>query len=215
VTNTGGDVPDDPALRFERLYADSVTALLGFCLRRCDSREDAADLVAEVFLVAWRRIEQIPGGEEARLWLFGVAHRLLANQQRAQRRQRNLGARLARHLGEAGAPDPASLVDRREEAEPVRAALATLSPQDGALLTLVAWEGLSPAEAARVVGLSAGTVRVRLHRARGRLRTALAALEPEHPPGVPARARHVAAGSDAARALVPLSESVPTGIKEG
>lgn len=212
-------MPDDPALRFERLYADSVTALLGFSLRRCDSREDAADLVAEVFLVAWRRIEEIPDGEDARLWLFGVAHRLLANQQRALRRQRNLGARLARHLSEAGAPDPATVLDRHEAGQPVRDALATLAPQDGALLTLVVWEGLSPTEAARVLGLSAGTVRVRLYRARGRLRTALAALEPEHPPGVPAQPQaqaHLgAAGSDAARALVPLSPNVPTGIKEG
>ncbi|HET9171850.1 MAG TPA: RNA polymerase sigma factor [Actinospica sp.] len=190
-------MPDDPASRFERLYADSVTALLGFCLRRCESREDAADLVSEVFLVAWRRIEEIPEGDEARLWLFGVAHRLLANQERASRRQRNLGARLERYLDEVDAPDPAAVLDRHEAGRPVREALATLAPQDGALLTLVAWEGLSPTEAGRVVGLSAGTARVRLFRARGRLRAALAA-------------------SDADPDLVPTSrtQSVPTGIKE-
>jgi len=207
---------DDPASRFERLYADSVTALLGFCLRRCDSREDAADLVAEVFLVAWRRIEQVPGGEDARLWLFGVAHRLLANQQRALRRERNLGARLARYLSEVGAPDPAVVFDRYEAGQPVRDALAQLTPQDSMLLTLVVWEGLSPAEAARVVGLSAGTVRVRLHRARGRLRTALAAPEPDRSliSGL-THAHHGAAGSDAAGALLPLSQTVTTGIKEG
>ena len=215
VTNIGDDAPDDPALRFERLYADSVTALLGFCLRRCDTREDAADLVAEVFLVAWRRIEQIPGGDDARLWLFGVAHRLLANQQRALRRERNLGARLARYLSETSAPDPATLLDRHEAGQLVRDALATLTPQDSALLSLVVWEELSPAEAARVVGLSAGTVRVRLYRARGRLRTALAALESEKSPSHLTQAHLGAAGSDAACALVPLSQRVSTGIKEG
>jgi RNA polymerase sigma-70 factor (ECF subfamily) len=141
VTNSGGDVPGGPTERFERLYADSVTALLGFCLRRCDSREDAADLVAEVFLVAWRRIEQVPRGDEARLWLFGVAHRLLANQQRALRRERNLGARLAQYLNEVSAPDPAVLLDRHEDGQRVRSALATLAPQDSALLALVVSNG--------------------------------------------------------------------------
>jgi RNA polymerase sigma-70 factor (ECF subfamily) len=202
-------VPDDPALRFERLYADSVNALLGFSLRRCDSREDAADLVAEVFMVAWRRIGEIPDGDDARLWLFGVAHRLLANQQRALRRERNLGARLARYLSEVMAPDPAALLDRHEAGRPVRDALATLTPQDSALLTLVVWEGLSPAEAARVVGLSAGTVRVRLYRARGRLRTALAAQgsAPDHD--------HVPDPGPGGLTLAPISQRVPTGIKEG
>lgn len=212
-------MPDSPAARFEQLYAESVDALLGFCLRRCATREDAADLVAEVFLVAWRRIGQVPAGDDARLWLFGVAHRLLANQQRALRRQRNLGARLAQYLKETSAPDPAALFDRHEAGQLVREALATLTPEDSALLTLAVWEELSPAEVARVVGLSAGTVRVRLFRARVRLRaalTALAVVESDPPPGGPPRtSRRAPESGDGA--ILPLPQNVPTGIgiKEG
>jgi RNA polymerase sigma-70 factor (ECF subfamily) len=87
--NTRDGTADDLGAAFERLYAESLPALLGFCLRRCETREDAADLVAEVFLVAWRRFAELPEGEGARLWLFAVAHRLLANQERALRRRRN------------------------------------------------------------------------------------------------------------------------------
>ncbi|MBS2965871.1 RNA polymerase sigma factor [Actinocrinis puniceicyclus] len=177
MTNTGDDVPDDAVTRFEHLYAESLSALFGFCIRRCESREDAADLVAEVYLVAWRRIARMPHGQEARLWLFAVAHRLLANQERALRRQRNLGARLAQHCADSHAPDPAEFLDRREAARVLHDALATLSPQDSALITLTAWEGLSVADAGRVIGLTAGAARVRLHRARGRLRRALTAAQ--------------------------------------
>lgn len=173
MTNTHDGTTDDPGPAFERLYAESLPALLGFCLRRCETREDAADLVAEVFLVAWRRFAQLPEGEGARLWLFAVAHRLLANQERTLRRRRNLGARLIEHFDEGHALDPAELLDRRESGRHVRDALATLPPQDSALVTLVAWEGLSAVEAGRVLGLTAGTSRVRLHRARARLRKAL------------------------------------------
>ncbi len=163
----------DAASEFERIYAEQLPDLLGFCLRRCASREDAADLVAEVFLVAWRRFGELPGGEQTRLWLFGTAHRALANQSRADRRRRNLGAQLAKHLAEARAPDPASVFEHDDRVRAIRQSLDVLGDVDRALITLTAWESLTVAEAARVLGLTAGAARVRLHRARARLRRVL------------------------------------------
>ena len=61
--------------RFRRLYAAEVDALLGFALRRADRAEDAADVVAETFRVAWRRFDDVPSQPQARLWLYGVARR--------------------------------------------------------------------------------------------------------------------------------------------
>jgi hypothetical protein len=82
---------------------------------------------------------------------------------------------LIEHFDERHVLDPAELLDQRESGRQVRSALATLPPQDSALVTLVVWEGLSAVEAGRVLGMTAGTSRVRLHRARRRLRKALSA----------------------------------------
>ena len=134
---------------------------------------------SDVFLVAWRRIGDVPPGDEARLWLYGVARRTLANQRRGERRRGRLGEALREHVRTLPdpmppPPDPA-----------LHAALAALPERDRSLLALIAWEGLSPAEAGAVLGLRPVTARVRLHRARARLRAALdtpAAL-PSRPEG--------------------------------
>ena len=159
---------DDDEERLRRLYADHAPALLAYALRRGATPEDAADLVADVFLVAWRRIGDVPPGEEARLWLYGTARHALANQRRGERRRTRLGAALRDHLVACPPPGPAP-VDPA-----LRAALAALPELDRSLLALIAWEGLSAAEAATVLGLRPATARVRLHRARARLRRALA-----------------------------------------
>lgn len=195
----------DAAREFERIYALQLPDLLGFALRRCESREDAADLVAEVFLVAWRRFADLPRGEQTRLWLFGVAQRALANQSRAERRRRNLGAALAGQLAEAGSPDPASVFEHGDEVRAVRQGLDSLAEVDRALITLTSWEALTVAEAAKVLGLSAGAARVRLHRARTRLRRVLY-------DEVPARGRDLVAEPGAA-ADSPTSATSPV-LKE-
>lgn len=64
---------------FAEVYAATYKPLLGYALRRCDSPEDAADVVAETFTIAWRRATDMPAGPQARLWLYGVARRVLAN----------------------------------------------------------------------------------------------------------------------------------------
>ncbi len=159
---------------FEEVYRTCGTAVLGYALRRSDSREDALDAVAETFAIAWRRRADMPADAgDVRPWLFGIARRCLANARRGSDRAGRLGHRLAQSLPPDAVPDPALLHERSADGRRVRAALRELSEEDRELLTLVAWEGLTPAQAAAALGLPAGTARVRLHRARGRLRAAL------------------------------------------
>jgi RNA polymerase sigma-70 factor (ECF subfamily) len=160
-----------PARRFEGLYRAEARALLGYALRRVAQPEDAADIVAETMLVAWRRLDDVPSGSEARPWLFGVARRVLANGRRGSRRRRNLAERLRSDLGALLGPDQLGAVETNVV---VRAALARLDPDDREILRLTSWEGLQPHEIAVVVEMRAATVRTRLHRARQRLRHELA-----------------------------------------
>ncbi|RBY97777.1 RNA polymerase subunit sigma-24 [Blastococcus sp. TF02-8] len=160
---------------FEEVYRSSGTALLGYALRRSSTREDALDVVAETFATAWRRrADMPPDPADARPWLFGIARRHLANSRRGSERSGRLGERLARSFATDAVPDPADLLQRSADTARVRAALQQMSEEDRELLTLIAWEGLTPAQAAAALDLTPGTARVRLHRARGRLRAALA-----------------------------------------
>lgn len=158
-----------PQERFRELYSAHVDAVLGYSLRRVDRPEDAGDIVSETFLVAWRRIGDVPDGVGARLWLYGVARRTLANHRRGEGRRTALGERL-RHDLRAAVPDHAFAVT---EQETVRAALARLADRDREVLELAAWEELEPREIAQVLGISPIAVRSRLSRSRARLRQVL------------------------------------------
>ena len=151
------------------MYGANFTPLLGYALRRTDDAEDAADVVSETFLVAWRRLADVPEGSDARLWLYGVARRVLANQRRGTERRDRLGERL-RHDLAAAVPDHAGMLTARAD---VTAALSRLGVVDQEVLQLTAWEGLDPREIATVLGVPAGAVRTRLSRARARLRREL------------------------------------------
>ncbi|MEV5575600.1 sigma-70 family RNA polymerase sigma factor [Spirillospora sp. NPDC052269] len=155
--------------RFEELYAANRARVLGYALRRTEDPQDAADVVAETFLVAWRRMDDVPPGDEARLWLYGVARRVLADQRRGERRRTALGTRLRSELAAAALPSPSE----DDESGLVAAALRSLPEPDRELLTLVGWEGLDHAQLATVLGCSRNAVRVRLHRARRRFARAL------------------------------------------
>jgi RNA polymerase sigma-70 factor, ECF subfamily len=155
--------------RFERLYAECASAVLAYALRRA-SPEEAADAAAETFAVAWRRLDELPAGWEL-AWLYGVARRVLATQRRAIGRQRTVAIRLA---GEERAVAGTGI---DEVEEPVLEALAELDERDREVLMLTAWEGLSGREGAAALGCSDTAYRIRLHRARKRLRARLAALE--------------------------------------
>lgn len=151
---------------FEALYREHGGAVLAYARRRA-SPGDAEDVVAEVFLTAWRRLEDVPS--DARVWLLGVARRVLANKRRSETRQAALQTRLAnesRHA-EPTAPDAPG--------ERIRQALLSLSETDREALLLLGWEGLSHRDAARVLGIRAGAFAVRLHRARRKLARALEA----------------------------------------
>src|SRR3954468_13578086 len=80
--------------RFRVMYDANYHRLLGYAVRRTETEQDAADVVAETFTTAWRRLDDVPPGDEARQWLYGVARRALANQRRSERRRERLGERL-------------------------------------------------------------------------------------------------------------------------
>ena len=154
---------------FQRLYAAHVDPILGYALRRVGSPADAADVVAETFLVAWRRRAEVPDGEAARLWLYGVARRVLANQRRGDLRRSALAGRLRAELPVV-VPDPTAALAARAD---VTRALAQLSAGDREVVELTAWEGLDTRQVADVLEITAVAARARLSRARKRLRAAL------------------------------------------
>jgi RNA polymerase sigma-70 factor, ECF subfamily len=167
--------------RFDALFASYSSDIVAYCGWRADSSSDAQDAVAEVFLTAWRRLDDLPAGDAARVWLYATARRVIANQRRSSRRRVALYERLA--LDAASAPqEPPS--HTREEAL-VHEALGCLGPHDREVLLLAEWEGLSSAQIAVVMGCLAITARGRLHRARRRFRSVfedLLARDDSEPP---------------------------------
>jgi RNA polymerase sigma-70 factor (ECF subfamily) len=166
--------------RFEALYAEHQAVVLGYVLRRTDSAHDAADVIAETFLVAWRRLDDAPTGATARLWLLGVARRVLANHRRGERRRTQLSERLRGEL--AGRDVPAAPSGELAE---LAAAFGSLADGDREVLALEAWEGLRAGEVAAVLGCSRNAARIRLHRARRRLRAAIGESQGPGPDDAP------------------------------
>lgn len=163
---------DDKADRFERFYREHASAVFAYATAR-GSRELAEEAVEETFLVAWRRFDELPA--EPRAWLLGVARRVLSHQYRARGRRQALGLRIiAERAAEHVGADPAVEVSERDL---TLAALARLPKADREVLCLLAWGGLSPEQAAKAVGCTVPTLRVRLHRARRRFEAALSAEE--------------------------------------
>jgi RNA polymerase sigma-70 factor (ECF subfamily) len=158
--------------RFETLFVENYGDVMAYAARRCFSRQDAEDVVAETFAIAWRRLEEVPAGTRARLWLFATANMVRRNQERARHRQRSLAekTRAAWPLQRDPDPDTGAL-----QVEHIVAALKTLSEADRELLRLHAWEDLSADEIAIVLEVSTTAVWKRLQRARDRLSRALEA----------------------------------------
>ena len=153
--------------RFEAAYRELYAPVCGYALRRVREPEDAAEVIAETFATLWRRFDRCPQGDELRPWLFGVARRVIANQRRGERRRSALGERLAANV------DPETTIVPDEDPSELARAFASLSDSDRELLSLVAWEGLTLEELAVALGTNRAAVRLRLHRARKRLRDAL------------------------------------------
>jgi len=150
-------------VRFERLFADHATAVSAYARRRV-GEVAADDALSEVFVIAWRRLDEIPDNERA--WLYACARNVIAHQRRRAARDVALVERLKE-----------SVTVLPENDEVLARAFAELTGRDRELLMLVAWEGLEPAEAAAVLGCSRGALGVRLHRARRRLARALHRIE--------------------------------------
>jgi RNA polymerase sigma factor (sigma-70 family) len=149
--------------RFEALFERCHPHVRAYVLRRAPQTM-VEDVVSETFLVAWRALDSVPG--EPLPWLYGVARRTLANQRRGQLRSAALSARLMRTLVQP----PEQEVPVSAEVEPqLRDALLALTVREREALLLVAWEALSPAQAASALGCSSAAFRVRLHRARAHL----------------------------------------------
>jgi len=161
---------DDPRAAFEALYRSTRADLLRYLVRRATDAEEAADLLAETYATAWRKLESVPPGDQARLWLFGVARNLLL---RSARHRRVADALVDRLAGELRAAQPASATDD-DAYERLRRALGELPERDREIITLAAWEDLSPREIAKVVAATPNAVRIRLHRARRQLESRLA-----------------------------------------
>ena len=152
---------------FTTLYTAHHRDVVAYCLRRTN-HADAQDAASEVFAVAWRRIGDVPRGDMALPWLYGVARRVISRQYRAKGRLRRLVDRLG-SVSLPPVPDPETEIVQRLEYRLVHAALNRLRDQDREIVLLAAWEGLTAAQIGAAVGCSESAAAQRLHRARQRL----------------------------------------------
>lgn len=155
---------DDPRTRFEELYLETADRIMAYCLRLAGPSE-AEDAVAETFATAWRKVRQLP--DPPLPWLYVTARTTILSQRRKRVRQGEIAGRIA-SLTDLAAESPEVGHGRRTE---LLAVLEALSEDDREALLLTMWDGLSTAQAAEVLGTSAGTLRVRIHRARAKLRS--------------------------------------------
>lgn len=148
--------------RFRSLYAAHYDHVLHFARRRTDPAS-AHDVVAETFLVAWRRLHDVPDGAgQALPWLYAVARNCLLNMTRGENRQRAVAVRLVTRSGIDRGEHADSVGERLEMAD----AWQRLTPSEQEVLALAVWEDLTSPQAGKVLGISAAAYRVRLARAR-------------------------------------------------
>ncbi|GAA3673488.1 sigma-70 family RNA polymerase sigma factor [Nonomuraea antimicrobica] len=160
--------------RLEAIYRAYYPAIYQYAVRRAGSPDDAADVISETFLIAWRRIDDVPEDDEGLLWLYGVARRVLFNQRRGASRRAVLAERLREELAADLRVAPADL-------DHVRDAFDRLSSRDREVLALACWESLTSEQIGKVLGCTATAVRIRLHRARQRLAKGLGLADEGNP----------------------------------
>lgn len=163
----GDDVVDPRRERFQALYTEHRTSILGYCMRRIGPT-DAADACSETFLVAWRRLDDIPDAPKTLPYLYGIAARVLSNQVRSSRRRRRLDAKL-KHLGVISGQDVSTIVVGHSGHDDVIAALHKLRPKDREIVLLHNWEDLSRETIAEMLGMTKAAIDQRLHRSYRRL----------------------------------------------
>lgn len=194
---------------FTALFEQTHLPLLAYAVRRVANPADAADVVADAYLVAWRRIHDVPTGADARPWMFGVARGCLANYYRGERRRTALAERLRHDLERCYVEDHTAT-----DGSNVASALRMLPESDRELMQLAVWEQLSRAEIAIALGCSQAAVRVRLHRARTRLRQAMAQLGRTEPESDPANRPPRSQTLQLVPQGAPRSPSTPTSDQE-
>jgi RNA polymerase sigma factor (sigma-70 family) len=167
----------DAEARFQEMFLATYPVVARYGRHRGLSGQDLEDLVSATYEVAWRRLEVVPVGQRTLPWLLAVARNHLRNHRRRLIRDRGLLERLPAPEHTPAASEPGAVGWRD-----IRGALERLSAEDRELLLLIAWDGLTPAQAAGVVGLTPGAVRTRLHRARTRLARALDLAGGAEPP---------------------------------
>jgi len=159
-----------------------TTIVMAFGIHRCATSEDVADLVADTFLAAFRAAGRYRAETAtATPWLLGIAARAASSQQRRLARWLRVSRRAAgeppRFTGEEYEAVEAA-IDAARQAPHVQAALRTIPARDRKVLELVAYAQLSPSEAALALGISPNAARLRLARARKRLRERLQPVDP-------------------------------------
>jgi RNA polymerase sigma factor (sigma-70 family) len=174
-------IATDPEI-FEAFYREHVEAIQGFVARRVGDRERAADLTAEIFLAAIGAAPRYRAGRGTpKAWLYGIARTVIASDRRQAGREQTREERL-RASALLDEDDAAQIEARIEAAAKLRhlyEAMDRLSESERAVLELVALDELSLTEAAAAAGVRPVTARVRLHRARRKLRAELEAASTE------------------------------------
>jgi RNA polymerase sigma-70 factor (ECF subfamily) len=148
--------------RFDALFETHYLSVSRYCIRRLGPA-DGEDAAAEVFAIAWRRLDQMPTDEATRAWLLAVAYRVVGNQYRSRRRRSRLSDRLITEVSVGGGPVEG-------EARLVQETLDSLSKDDREILRMAAWDGLTRTEIAMVIGIKENAVDQRLFRARARFK---------------------------------------------
>ncbi|MER7690703.1 sigma-70 family RNA polymerase sigma factor [Streptomyces sp. NPDC097610] len=164
------------AQRFKDVYEECYPRVLAYATSLV-GRQVGEDITSETFTVAWRRVRDIP--QPALPWLLGVARNLVRELRRRDSHQYAIAAQEAQRISSGARSDVGDVAADVTDREAALQALAGLSDADRELLTLIAWHGLSPKQAARVLGCTIATLTVRLHRARRRLEKALEAVSLE------------------------------------
>jgi len=150
--------------RFAKIYDLHHRQVYAYCRRRTDA-ERAEDAVADTFLTAWRKIDQVPEDDEALPWLFAVAYRVLGHQWRAASRQRRLREKLAA-TGRTYVEMPEDYIVVQQESQHILRALSNLRAKDQEILRLTVWEELNHREIAEMFDITTDSVKKRLSRAR-------------------------------------------------
>jgi len=154
--------------RFRRIYAAYERQVYAYCLRRID-RDQAIDCTADTFLVAWRRISDVPADDTALRWLYRTANHVIGDRYRSRARSRALVDALKANPTTDYSAEPETVVVRREADTAVLDALDRLRPADQEVLRLAVWEELPHREIGELLGCSAHAVDQRVHRAAKRL----------------------------------------------